>query len=546
MYLMSGGPTVNFNLAIEPWIPVVNWDGVAQRASIRGTLINAPSISEVHDANSPINTVGLIRMLMAFVYRSHETLDRKAWDRIWSAGAFDKGTMEAYLQSVHDRLWMQHDDHPFLQDPQAAQMGTESPVTRLNVARAYGHNSTLSDWTMSDTRPEVPWADAAVMLVGHLGYDCAKAAGGGREQHSRTPLFSAATVIRGRNLFETLMLNIIPIDKEAGLPVPTNGEPDIPAWERDPATRTQANKKKLVRRPISGYVDALTRRSRGILLSGTDSHATACWYDHGEGMEKPETRTYIDPMAATAKARSSSDYFPIKLRARKALWRDLTNITWVKPDGSKKRRACLAFHHLFNLIHEQAVDFKVINADVYGMTFSQASPMLWRHERMSIPASVLADDAAMMRADSAALLADDVWWRVLYPTAKTARSVFNPTLPPKKGKPELPGKQPELPGKPMQDAIETTYWRSLNGAYQRYLSDLASEYENADEVWRAIVEEAAINAWGKCHVMLGFSARALRAVAKAESTLHRNLPAVMAGEATPKPSEQEDDDVEGE
>jgi len=72
-------------------------------------------------------------------------------------------------------------------------------------------------------------------------------------------LVKAAVLLNvGANLFETLALNMVRVDGQAGEPFEFDPAKDAPAWEREPA--------RAVERTPEGYLDLLTWQSRRILL----------------------------------------------------------------------------------------------------------------------------------------------------------------------------------------------------------------------------------------------------------------------------------------
>lgn len=519
-----------FNLLDESWVPVIMKTGDTRRIGIRDTILRSREISEIFDPSSPINTLGVIRTLMAICYRAFRPLDEDKWSDIWAKGAFPAFDLNTYLQSVYDSFFMIHPERPFWQDQRAETNGMNSPVTRLSISYAYGNNATLSDYTRDQDRPPIALGDAALMLIGHQTMDNSRLGGGSgkskKASYPRTPLSSVATTIRGRNLFETMMLNLIPLDLVSGLPLPVNGAEDLPVWERTP----QHGKTHLTPayRECTGYIDILTWRSRGIFLVGDETHATTCYYDHGETMPKEVLNDFIDPMASYHTMKKKR--LPIKLRPNRALWRDLPTLAWVKPQG-EPRRGALALQHVFRLIHKDQLPLSTIRLDAYGVATDPviaAKILSWRHERMVLPSSILADDALFIRADAAAALAEAIYWKVLFPTVKTLRWTLSPIPPSKKDKKRKP------PAAFVLDAIERSYWRSLRSLYTHYLDMVDQELPNADDNWKTILENTARGAWGEGYRLAGNNGKALRAISTAQSVFERRLPTVLAGEDVPE------------
>jgi CRISPR system Cascade subunit CasA len=217
------------------------------------------------------------------------------WQQLWEAGSFPARPLEEYFVGWHDRFDLFDRDRPFFQDP-ALRAREPSGINQLVRELARGNNATLFDHTSEDPPPLLSPAEVARALIAEQAF----AVGGGRSELGYTtsaPLVgSVAILVRGDNLFETLLLNLVRYDEDHPLP---GGEDDAPAWER--GTRPSE------RAPVpDGYLDYLTWQSRSVRLHPErDGRVRFMSYAQGRKLA-PEQRLH-DPMTAYTRDEGRGD-----------------------------------------------------------------------------------------------------------------------------------------------------------------------------------------------------------------------------------------------
>ncbi len=373
----------SFDLTTEPWIPVRWHDGSADEVSLRTALTEAHAIREVF-ADSPLQTIALYRLLQALTLRiflepdgdriTADDVDR--WYALYDRGHFDPAPIHAYFDAWQDekeRFDLLHPERPFYQHPEPM-TSKETPVTKLFAAQASGNNPTLFDHAVDDGPHAVSLAEAARGLVATQ----ALALGGGHSKpfyYSDAPLVAGAVFwIRGRSLFEALLINTPPTDDARMAPG------SLPSWERDELPEPSA-------RIEEGYLDYLTWPSRRVLLltdTNEEGQHVVVAIKMSQG-DKREAGGANDPLMAFKYSKKAGLY-PLKLNKDRALWRDANIFMQVfsETTGGAPRTVEWATSEL---------DKARWWVDVFGVVNDQAKIERWEHTRMPIYRTIVRDEA---------------------------------------------------------------------------------------------------------------------------------------------------------
>src|SRR5262249_29849705 len=157
----------------------------------------------------------LHRLLLAILHRNFGPGSVKKWQQLWEAGSFPAGALGDYFARWRDRFDLFGTDRPVFQDP-AFRAKTLSGVNRLVRELSRGHNDPLFDHTFEDPPPLLTAAEVARALIAEQAF----AVGGGNSDLGYTtsaPLVGGVVVlVRGDNLFETLMLNLVRLKHDDG------------------------------------------------------------------------------------------------------------------------------------------------------------------------------------------------------------------------------------------------------------------------------------------------------------------------------------------
>ncbi|MGW5879694.1 type I-E CRISPR-associated protein Cse1/CasA [Nocardiopsis terrae] len=234
----------SFDLTAEPWLPVRLPNGTAgPTVGLRELLCRAHELSDVELPLPPASAQlwRVLALITARVTGLDTSEGASEWQQrrreILDAGQFSESDVDAYLSPLKERFDLFHPERPWLQDPRLREeCAKSSGVNKLAWGRTAGQNQVWLGGHHHDLDP-VPLSpdEASWHLLATLGYGpsgrCTSRTVDGRSEANSTAGPLRGTVSfhpMGRNLFESLVLNIPLPDEEA------EGEVPEPApWERD-------------------------------------------------------------------------------------------------------------------------------------------------------------------------------------------------------------------------------------------------------------------------------------------------------------------------
>ena len=510
----------DFDLTVEPWVPVVMSSTERRRLSLRDVLVNAHEIQEV-SGPSPVIAAALYRVLVAFAHRMVGRVDLRSWTTAWEFGKFDPGVVEGYLERWRPRLKLFDPERPFMQAP-GLPLESAQPLARLAHDRQPTNNHEFLDHPHPD--PVFRPAQAALQLLAHQAFALGGLATGrlpGEPTSLRAaPLAKAAVVVvKGDNLFRTLMLNLAPV---AGF-TSISGMEDRAAWERDTAAQG-------VERSVTGPVDLLTWQSRRVLLlpEGGDGGTVVRQVISKQGDDLPAgwKNWEVEPMVAyraVKKAKAGADpWMALGLRPDRMAWRDSNalfqagledgaeslrpaTLTWL---AALSEAGVLARHDRFRL-------------DVFGLNSYQAKIEFWRTERIPLPLAIVSDRDCLAEVRSGLAAAERAGDHLQKSMWRLATLLICPNE----------GKAGALPADPGRVKLVAAgfgatdeYWNRLESGFVAFLDDLASEeFEAASLRWRKCLRDTVRTAAYRVFNSLDSSARALKAMTDASRQFHGGL-----------------------
>lgn len=529
----------SFDLIDEPWIPcLLPGDPEVRFFGIRDSLAKAGSIREVLDA-SPLVTVGLHRLLLAILHRCFGPSGVGEWERMWRRGAWDDGDLAKYLDAWRARFDLFHPERPFYQTPNL-DLANAVTIAQLSYELASPANKALLfDHTIAGTASFTPDRAARYLLAaqsfsvgGTISLQRHEPPSRYKFADSSPLLKGAVTLVRGGNLFETLMLNLHRYNIEDEEPFPASPD-DEPAWERDAPLRVEE-------RHPDGYLDLLTWQSRRILLfperepgGGVVVRKVAVMKgDQFPDVDERHTRETMLAFTRNERASSGQDPWPvIAFREGRAVWRDSTALMQ-SVAGSRDRPKVLSW--LDQVVSSGIIPRSAtLPVDLYGICTDQARLLFWRHERLPVPLAYL-DSRELLEALTGALnLAEDVARTLRSSVETVAAYLLRPQA-------DAPGAAmpPRSVTRPIADGLfdDAAYWSRLDTPFRRLIVELeADRREDPDEPgemlygadvlprWADTVVGAARGSFAEAVRGAGTSARGLKAAAIGERQLSRGL-----------------------
>lgn len=321
---------VGFNLLDEPWIVVLEPDGRERQVSILGAFEQAQQLGTIA-GEVPTQAFAITRLLLAFLHRAIDgPQDQDEWEQLWEADELPLEQIREYAQRVRSRFDLFHPDTPFFQ---VADLRTEKDeVSGLEKIVADVPNGEPYFTTRSAASLRcIEAAEAARWLVHVHAFDPSGiksgAVGDPRVKRGKGypigPGWSGqigGVLPQGRNLRETLLLNLISYDVESYVRI---GErDDVPPWERDPDGPEGRE------RSPRGAIDLYTWQTRRVRLVGDRNGVTGVVLANGDPIQPrnqhdcdPHTTwRYSDPQSKKLK---TTVYMPQTHDPNRAVWRGL-------------------------------------------------------------------------------------------------------------------------------------------------------------------------------------------------------------------------------
>ena len=501
-----------FNLIDEAWIPCIDLDGKRVDYGIRDCLIRAHVLREICD-DSPLVTVAIHRLLLAILYRAYNgPREFVAWKDIFTNGRFRGDAIDAYLNGWKDSFDILSNSLPFYQ---MAGLETRKavPVHRLATECASGNNATLFDHNVDSTKDSWTYAETAQQLVACQSF----ALGFGKSGNARIdgieeelPYSKDSVALRGMNiwlqganLFETLCINLVPV-----------GDDSIPPWELGNPNIYRDKREGEKRRVVSafGVVDRMTWQGRLIRLVGHEGGIAEVYYTQGRSADKSDG----DPMKCY-RASKNEGIVPLPLSANKAAWRDIHSVLMIPDSRSGEKRP-----EVLNLI-ARARDAGIVDAvkpfgiNVVGLATAPSKAgkfLLWRHERIRVHPSVIADASLIRRLGSLVGNAEYAANEIRSRARRLCRLLLAPNCESPGGDQPDPKDVNRLAG-----VIDSrpAFWARLEKHFYPLLEDLPDDKAAASDVWRGHIKQEAQRALEESIRMLGTNARAIQAIARVQT-----------------------------
>lgn len=328
---------IEFNLLDEKWILVRKSDCTVDELSLTDALLKSHEYVELA-GELPTQNVSILRLMLAVLhtvfsryspqgepsplYDSDDAAD--LWKELWNAGRLPEKPIKEYLASVHDRFWLFHPDRPFYQT-EAAKIGTEYTASKLNGAVSEsGNKIRLFCGCTGVQKSELSYSEAARWLLYVNNYDDTSSKPKGKNPPSPGAGWLGKLgliTIRGNNLFETLVYNLILLNHKRNFSEVWG--PECPAWEPDvPNTAERAEI------PMPDNLSELyTLQSRRLWLN-RDDNEKVIGYNllGGDFFEKVDA--FIEPMTVWSKVkgneRAGEKFQPRRHDSSVQMWREFS------------------------------------------------------------------------------------------------------------------------------------------------------------------------------------------------------------------------------
>lgn len=329
-----------YNLLEESWICVLLPDYTVREVSLADALLHAQEYADLA-GELPTQDAAMLRLLLAVLHTVFSRVDAEGnpaplettddalirWRGLWELGHFPEKPIREYLEEWRERFWLFHPERPFWQVPEA-KIGTEYTAAKLNGEILESSNKYRIFASYSGAgKTRMSYAQAARWLLSANGFDDTSA----KPKQKGLPSVGAGwlgkiglILAQGKNLFETLMLNLCLLkDGE------TLWRQDRPCWELKEA---RSGERTEIAQPDNA-AELLTLQSRRLLLSRDEDQVTGYALLGGDFFERENV--FCEQMTGWRSTQRKKNAPPVFLPQRhdpsKQFWREFPTVFLNKP-----------------------------------------------------------------------------------------------------------------------------------------------------------------------------------------------------------------------
>lgn len=384
-----------YNLLDEPWIPVRLLDGTIADVGLLELLRRTTEIADLA-CELPTQSIAIQRLVLAIAYRVAPPRDARDWVRQWDEGAPTEQMIE-YLERWRDRFYLFGGRFPFMQvadlrTAKDAVSGLEKLIADVPNGEQFfttRHGRALAC---------IPPSEAARWLVHAQAYDPSGIRSGavgdsqvkGGKGYPIGPSWCGhlgLVWLKGKDLDETLVLNLVPTDAAQLRGVESSTEWGACSWEDSEAESAVRGDYSLLDpsgtpRDIS-IPRLLTWHSRRVRLVGNREGITGVVLAQGDKLAPQQMHRY-EPQSLwrystpQSKKFKQDVYMPRKYEAGRALWRNLPGtlptVTTVQGVDKQPKQeflpsATLSFHYQLDNASIETAYPKVMRIQAVGVTY---------------------------------------------------------------------------------------------------------------------------------------------------------------------------------
>lgn len=376
-----------FNLLREPWIKVLEPDLTVKEVSLVDALVNSREYATLA-GEMPTQDVAVLRLLIACAltvfyrydadgkkdeisrirgWNKTDVLDR--WEEYWEKGGFPENAVREYLGEYEDRFWLFHPEKPFFQVADLA-YGTDYDLRCLYGNMKTSNNIRQQKYHFSMYEGEelerVSYSEAARWLVHLNGFGVnvknSKTAPGTTQAAGVGRLGKLGLIyVDGQNLFELIMLNLVPVNPESGS---IWGSPN-PIWEQP----VRSEQSIPVKTP-DNLPQLYTLQSRRIMLNRSRGYVTSFKVMNGDHF--PYEDQFIEPMTIWKgdKGKLTTTFSPKRHNPEVQAWREFPTIFASQDKGHKP--GVVSWTNML-ADSEDILDDVLITFIIVGMNYDQKS-----------------------------------------------------------------------------------------------------------------------------------------------------------------------------
>jgi CRISPR system Cascade subunit CasA len=500
----------SFNLLDQPWIPVTLVGGQVCSVSLLDIARSAKDYLSIGHSD-PLIAVAVHRLVLAFLHRALDGPKSAREAGIWYERGFSQERIDGYFTKWRDRFDLFDAERPFLQQPGIEREAFRDHWTRLSAARgSFNTNVLFKPELRTKDGPEgdISAAEAALELLGHQCFTLGGLIKRFVTSAKGSPVAtSALTLVVGRNLHETLCLNMVVYGER-------HARRDAPVWERE--LPSIASLEKASEFAINGLTANYVWPARAVLLQpDVDGRVKNIYYAAGL---PPFADRYPDPMQTTVKNSKGEDY-PMSFREGKAMWRDLHSFV-PKPHEKSGPEVIEHATGVLNGLGYFETHLHLSFA-VFGMVNNKAKIALVRQENLKLPAAVVSRPELAEKLESWVREADSGAFRLKVGLQVLAKALIS------YGENAAPQ---EISAQVNAFQFEGRYWPLAEREFWAFVDRLSPDPEIFEDLydekvasWTKTVNRLVHQIYDEIAQSLGRSARTLRAVERGRLNLRKGF-----------------------
>ena len=512
----------SFNLIDKTWITFVRPDGNTVELSLRETLAQAHQLQMVA-GDGPQQTVALVRLLLALLYRVNRPIDEASWVELWAASGFEMAALDKYFAELHHRFDLFDAERPFYQMDDL-RVKQQSVVT-LKHGFGFLHDTHFDHDDRESGLVMTP-AQAARAAITVQGFGLGGLAGIPDAKHTDGPCASGVLfVIQGDDLKQTLLLNLMAYPNEAYFN--RTSDEDLPAWEQDDPFISESQQPE-------GLLDYLTWQNRRILLYPIlDDNGQLVVREWKVGPGLRLGAGVVDPFKLYYKSKEGG-LIPQRFTEDKGLWRDSAALFKLESNIGEAVIQPMTFRWLTYLVESREGKTVLEAGKVYqclalGMSKDRGKILFTRQESLPILKEYLANPELVKELKSAldvtGTVAEDLiraarvmWMHLLLADPEQVgwkRAGINARAP----RPIANVAAEQIDDWVAHTGVERAYWAGLDVPFQSFVVQLAVDVEGAKEEWVRRLRSAAERALEAASNYVGGDGRSLKATVRGQQSL---------------------------
>ncbi|AYW48819.1 type I-E CRISPR-associated protein Cse1/CasA [Tetragenococcus osmophilus] len=370
-----------FNLIDEPWISVMTNDkGETKEVSLAETLQNAKQYKALA-GDSPTQDFAVLRILLAVLHTVFSRFDAEGnayayfevddqlkqttvidedniedyaenlydtWIELWEKKQFPD-IVQIYLEQWHERFYLFDDKYPFFQvteemmEPEKINKASPSSVSGKNINRLIsesGNKAALFSpkYKSKKNKELLTTSEIARWLItfqGYSGLSDKVIFGEEKYKSSKGWLFDiGGTYLEGKNLYETLLLNLVLIDSQE-MQLKNSQKP---SWEYsgDDLINWYFSERK-----IDNIAELYTNWSRAIYINPEIDINKPFEFNIVKLPDIYHQNQFVEPMTTwrfNKSGENKNTYTPRKHQMNQSMWRSFGLITLPHSDTEEQRR----------------------------------------------------------------------------------------------------------------------------------------------------------------------------------------------------------------